>query len=76
MLLDVNEHFCQCCGVFSSSFVPLSPTYPLLLFLFWGKLPVGGNRGLVEAVGSDGWEIWTDLYPIREGVRAEVFTGI
>lgn len=37
---------------------------------------MGGNRGLVEAVGSDGWEMGTDSYPIREGVRAEVFTGI
>lgn len=37
---------------------------------------MGGNRGLVEAVGSDGWEVGADLYRIRGGVRAEVFTGI
>lgn len=57
---------------------------PLFLFLrhslffcfYFGEVACGGNRGLVEAVGSDGWEIGTDSYPIREGVRAEVFTGI
>lgn len=55
-----------------SSFSDISFSFVFIL----GKLPVGGNRCLVEAVGSDGWEIGTDSYPIREGVRAEVFTGI